>query len=56
MNIVGNTLIGIGMFALIFGTSMAEPMDDSAFFFQIACLIGGICVAFIGGIVRTMAE
>ena len=29
MNIIGNTLIGIGMFALLFGTSMAEPMDNS---------------------------
>ena len=43
MNIVGNTLIGIGMFALIFGTSMAEPMDDSAFFFQIACYRRHMC-------------
>jgi uncharacterized membrane protein required for colicin V production len=56
MKLLSNFLIGIGMFALIFGTSMAEPMDNSAFFFQITCLIGGICVAFIGGIVRTMAE
>ena len=56
MNIIGNFLIGIGMFALIFGTSMAEPMETSAFLFQITCLIGGPCVAIIGGIVRTMAE
>ncbi len=56
MKLLSNFLIGIGMFALIFGTSMAEPMDNSAFFFQITCLIGGICVAFIGGIVRTLAE
>ena len=39
MNIIGgNTLIGIGMFRPLFGTSMAEPMDNSAFFFQITCL------------------
>ena len=56
MTIIGNTLIGIGMLALLFGTSMAEPMDNSAFFFQITCLIGGLCVAIIGGIVRAMAE
>jgi hypothetical protein len=56
MNITGNILIGFGMFGLIFGTSMGEPMETSAFLLQITCIIGGLCVAIIGGIVRIMAE
>ena len=56
MTIIGNILIGIGMFGLIFGTSMGEPMETSAFLLQITCIIGGLWVAIIGGIVRIMAE
>lgn len=56
MTIIGNILIGIGMFGLIFGTSMGEPMETSAFLLQITCIIGGLWAAIIGGIVRIIAE
>jgi|DEB0MinimDraft_6_1074348.scaffolds.fasta_scaffold20377_3 hypothetical protein len=60
MKTLSNILIGIGMTALIIGSMMVDdvsmPMTDKQFMIQIACLIGGIGTAIIGGITRIMAE
>ena len=44
-------LIFIGIFMLIFGTSMAEPMTGTAFLFQICLIFGGLLVAITGGLI-----
>lgn len=60
MRTIGNTLIGIGMMAVIIGSMMVDetymPMTDKQFAIQLACLMGGLGVAFIGILVSIMEE
>ena len=60
MRTIGNTLIGIGMMAVIIGSMMVDktymPMTDKQFAVQMACFMGGLGVAFIGILVTIMEE
>jgi len=49
---MSNFLIGLGMFAMVFGTSMAEPMSTNVFLMQLGLIFGGISLAIYGGIIR----
>ncbi len=60
MRTIGNTLIGIGMMAVIIGSMMVDktymPMTDKQFAVQMACFMGGLGIAFIGILVTIMEE
>lgn len=60
MRTIGNTLIGIGMVAVIIGSMMVDktymPMTDKQFAVQMACFMGGLGIAFIGILVTIMEE
>jgi len=49
---MSNFLIGLGIFAMVFGTSMAEPMSTNVFLMQLGLIFGGISLAIYGGIIR----
>lgn len=52
MKILSNILICIGLFMMIFGTSIAEPMSATVFAVQIFLVLGGLLIAITGGISR----
>ena len=60
MRTIGNTLIGIGMMAVIIGSMMVDktymPMTDKQFAVQMACFMGGFGIAFICILVTIMEE
>lgn len=52
IKMISKTLIGLGVFAMVFGTSMAEPMSTNVFLMQIGLIFGGLISAIYGGIIR----
>lgn len=60
MRTIANTIIGIGITAIIIASMMVDevyaPMTNEQFFIQIAMIITGMAFVFVGAIVRIMSE
>ena len=60
MKLIANTFIFTGISSVILASMMVDevyaPMTDDEFMVQIALIIFGMGIAFVGGLMRIMSE
>lgn len=60
MKLISNTLIFTGFTSVIIASMMVDevhaPMTDDEFMVQVALIIFGMGIAFVGGLMRIMSE
>jgi hypothetical protein len=60
MKLIANTFIFTGISSVILASMMVDevyaPMTDDEFMVQVALIIFGMGIAFVGGLMRIMSE